>query len=472
VLIAISFHEYRTYNLGWDFGQAEQAWYLVAHGYLNPFDTLNNHPWWQDHSEFASWLAAPLYWVYPNDGLTLLLLQDLAIVVGIAAGADWVLVFCRRRALSPSITAVCIATLLALCVCNTGFLATVFYDFHYQVIGAAFLILTGHDVYSGHSRRAVVWGVLTALTMDLSALNLFAMGLGFVLFDRQHRKAGAVMAVGGLAWYGFVGSVGGSKATDLATYSYLVGRPLSNGLGSSLAILSAIIEHPRTAFEQLKGYRYQLYDNLVPSGFIGLFEPLMVLPILVVILPDALNGFPGYIRIGFQNCPVYLLAALGSALVLARLASRRRVRNGLVIAVALVTVAVGLICDVTIGHNREEIEFRVSDQAASQLAAVRAVIPGDAEIASDFGVLGRFSGRRYVYLVAMFPQTLPVRAAQVVVIFAPYAGNQPLSLGGITHAESWLVGDLHARVLYDGSQVQAYEWTVGRSHLGRTITLP
>ncbi len=487
VLLDISVHEYGSYNLSWDFGQAEQAWHLIAHGNLNPYDTLHQHAWWQDHGAFLIWLLAPLYWIAPNDGLTLLVVQDLAIVVAIAAAADWTILFSARRGAAPIITNVCVGTLIALCVFNVGLYATVLYDFHDQVLGTAFLILTGRDVYAGRRRRALLWGALTLLSMDLSALNLAALGVGLALIERRLRRAGALMALAGVAWYLGIGLAGGSRGTTLAYYDRIAGRHLTGGLGDYGAIARGALRHPTRVLHQLNAYRYPLYEDLVPSGILGLAEPSVVLAILAVIIPGAVSSYGGFIKLGFQNTPAYLLAAVGSSLVLARVASpprqpapepstpvtggrQPRSRTALVVVLAAVTTSFGLACDATVAARGGEIDFSVSAAAAQQLAVVRRLTPSGSEVAVPFGVIGRFSGRRYAYLIHDLPWKLPVATRVVEVIFAPHAGNEWLPGAKIDAAETALVRLYRAKVLFAGTQAQAYEVTSIAP--GGSITLP
>src|SRR5882724_2195716 len=70
---------YRHFSLTSDFAQYQQAWYLIAHGHLNPYDTVGNFTFWQNHAEFIMWPVALLYWVFPH-GVLLLWLQDAGVV--------------------------------------------------------------------------------------------------------------------------------------------------------------------------------------------------------------------------------------------------------------------------------------------------------------------------------------------------------------------------------------------------------
>jgi len=57
---------YRRFSLTPDFAQYHQAWYLIAHGNLDPRDTLGRFPFWQNHAEFMLWPMSLLYWVWPH----------------------------------------------------------------------------------------------------------------------------------------------------------------------------------------------------------------------------------------------------------------------------------------------------------------------------------------------------------------------------------------------------------------------
>jgi hypothetical protein len=70
---------YQHFALTPDFAQYQQAWYLIAHGHLNPYDTVGNFAFWQNHGEFIMWPLALLYWVSPG-GVGLLWLQDAGVV--------------------------------------------------------------------------------------------------------------------------------------------------------------------------------------------------------------------------------------------------------------------------------------------------------------------------------------------------------------------------------------------------------
>ena len=86
---------YRRFALTSDFAIDHQAWFLIAHGHLHPYGTLQGFPFWQDHSEFLLWPLALLYWVWPH-GVTLLWMQDLGVVGAEAVAFTWLCEIAER----------------------------------------------------------------------------------------------------------------------------------------------------------------------------------------------------------------------------------------------------------------------------------------------------------------------------------------------------------------------------------------
>ena len=66
---------WRRFALTVDFAEYENAWFLIAHGHLDPMNSVGNGAFWQNHAEFIMWPLAGLYWVWPHQ-VTLLWIQD------------------------------------------------------------------------------------------------------------------------------------------------------------------------------------------------------------------------------------------------------------------------------------------------------------------------------------------------------------------------------------------------------------
>ena len=79
VLLLVSVKLYDRYDLTRDFAIYQQSWWLIAHGHLNPFDSVDGFPFIKSHFELIMWPLSLLYWVH-HSGVTLLWVQDVALV--------------------------------------------------------------------------------------------------------------------------------------------------------------------------------------------------------------------------------------------------------------------------------------------------------------------------------------------------------------------------------------------------------
>ena len=57
---------YSRFATTFDFSMFQQAWVLIAHGNLDPYNTIKNIYFWQDHTELFMWPIALLYWIWPH----------------------------------------------------------------------------------------------------------------------------------------------------------------------------------------------------------------------------------------------------------------------------------------------------------------------------------------------------------------------------------------------------------------------
>ncbi|MGH9070520.1 MAG: hypothetical protein ACRDX8_04990 [Acidimicrobiales bacterium] len=62
--------KYNHFNETIDFGFFNQAWFLIAHGDLNPMSSVMGFGYIQDHFQLVMWPLALLWYVYPH-GVTL-----------------------------------------------------------------------------------------------------------------------------------------------------------------------------------------------------------------------------------------------------------------------------------------------------------------------------------------------------------------------------------------------------------------
>lgn len=450
---------YRSGQLSADFAHFHQAWYLMAHGHLNPTSTFYPSTFLNQHGELIMWLIAPLYWLNRDQGLTLLVLQALAIVASIAVAASWLLAVARRHRLSAPVTGICVGVLLALCAFNPWIYAVVYEDFHIEVLAALFALAAGRDLYLGHGRRAVVWILLGLLSGDVAASYVVAVGLALAVAAPGARRRGLVMGGAGVLWVAFLAGIGANTSSPVYGYAYLAGRPrIGTGPGGLFDIVKGTLLHPSRPVHQLRVAGGAIGHNIVPSGILGILDPLMVIPVVAVLLTNGLNSQPVFIGASFQNLAIYIFAPLGTALLCARLASGRSWRTAAVAVVAAVSVGSALAFDLPKLHDGAEIRDAMPAEAQTQLAQVLALTAPSAEVVSTYGVVGRFSSRRWVFTLIDPGASIPVRASQIEFVLAPSLGVNQFPKVFDKATQTFVTAHLQARQIYAGSLVRAYLW--------------
>lgn len=455
-LLAWSTLLYGRFAVSFDFAQFMQSWTLIAHGHLNPYDTVHDFSFWQDHSEFLVWPLALLYWVWPH-GVTLLWVQDVCVVCAEAVAFTWL---CETAArFRPGRDAAWLAsTGLVLLLANPWTWWAVSFDFHTESLALPFAALILWDL-SNARRRAWVWVVPLLLCGDVACTYLTAIGLGALLVGRGVRRYGAVMAVLGVvavliitAVHGNAGSGGG-----LRTYAYLAGVP-ADGQISTVALVKGIVLHPRAVVDALWAKRADLWAVTAPSGLIGLGF-LCLLPFLLIVLLENNLAF-GFLFSppSFQYLPIYVLMPVGTVAVLAWLGRRRRktalVVTCLVVAQALAWAAVWL-------PRTPGQWLHVSAPAAATLDAVLKRIPASDEVVASQGVMGPFAGRADVRPLFGLGR-VPLRGHQVWFVIAPRTGIETLNTASATALIGELAGPLHATLVAHAHGVWAYLWVPPR----------
>ncbi|MDQ6837556.1 MAG: DUF2079 domain-containing protein [Actinomycetota bacterium] len=470
VLLVASVAEYRSGEASADFAHFNQAWYLIAHGHLNPHSTFYASGFVNQHGELIMWLIAPLYWLNRNQGLTLLVIQALAIVASIGTAASWLLAVARRHHLPSPFTSLSVGVLLCLCALNPWIYTVVYEDFHFEVLAVFFALAAGRDLYTGHRRRAALWVLLGLMTGDVAASYIAAVGVGLLVTTKGSRRDGAVMAVTGVVWFALLIGFGANVGSPVSGYHYLAVRSNSStGFGGAIAIVEGIVVHPRRPIHQLNMVSNAVWENLAPAGTVGLVDPLMILPVLTVLLANALNS-AGFINVRFQNFALFVFCSLGTALICVRLAGHRGWRRAVTVIVVVSTVLTAVAFDIPRLRSIPEITFRVSPTVSRQLAAVRALIPESAEVVSSFGVVGRLSGRPYAYAILHANFVVPVQAREIIFVFAPTAGNVAVPPAVTSAANRFVAANLKSKEIYAGADITAYVWYPSKA--GGTVVLP
>ncbi|HLG93090.1 MAG TPA: DUF2079 domain-containing protein, partial [Acidimicrobiales bacterium] len=317
------------YALARDFAIYHQVAWLVAHGHLDPFDTVDGFPFWRSHGELLVWPLGLLQAALPWDA-TLLWVQDLCLVGAEAVAFLWL---CDLAPAPPvaragrRLPALLAAAGLVLLVADPWIYWAASWDFHLEVVGALFTLLAARELYRRpEGRRLWLWVGLALACGDVVATYLVGIGLGGVLAGRRWRRAGLLVALAAAAWAAALSLAGANRASGLVTgYGYLATggptAPARLGLGQ---LAAGVLRHPQRVAQVVWARRLDVYAALGPAGVVGVASPWALPAAALVLAENALNRYLGFLVPGFQDLLVFLLVPVGTVAVLAALARRRR----------------------------------------------------------------------------------------------------------------------------------------------------
>jgi Predicted membrane protein (DUF2079) len=463
---------FQRFSLSMDFAMANQAFFEIAHGNLNPVNSILHDHVWQDHSAFIEWPQALFYWIFPNS-VTLLWLQDTAVVVAEAVAFTWICELAQKYRPGRPDAALLAAVGLVLLLINPWIWWTVSFDWHDEALAVMFLVLLARDM-AHHRRRAWVWVVPLLACGDVGALYAAAAGLSAILAGRRSRLPGLGITGLGLAWLAVIRLIHGDVGTPVDNYEYLqspAGAPFS-----LLALAKGMILHPGRVWLVFWTKRSLLWQNVSSAGVLGLAF-IWALPVVVSVLgPNTLMFGPDFARPSFQNLPLYVLLPVGTVAVLGWLATRpapqfagRRI-TALVAALAAVLVLVPAVTTAATWGPRVKSSWLLVDSiTATTLRHAQARIPGSAEVVVSQGVAGRFSSRKDVQALKG-PGVVRLDSSPVYFVIVPYEGIEPLTPEQELHIVSRLSGPLHARLLLKRNNVWVFRWTPSPGQT--TLTVP
>jgi hypothetical protein len=442
---------YQRFSLTPDFAQYQQAWYLIAHGNLNPYDTVGNFAFWQNHGEFIMWPLALLYWVLPG-GAGLLWMQDAGVIGAEVVAFLWACQLAQKY--RPGRDAAWLAAAgLVLLVINPWSWWSVSFDFHAECLAVLFIALLAWDLANGR-RRAWLWIPLLVACGDVAGTYIFGLGLGLALAVRGQRIRGVVVA--GLGIFAVLGisAIHGNLGSGhgLQAYDYLAAPGYSGSL-TLTQLLTGLATHPVAVLAKMWSKRVDIWANLGASGLLGVaFLPLMPIMAVILVSNDLFRGFL-FSEPLFQSLPIYVLLPAGTVAVLAWLARRWR-KTALVVTALLVVQAIGWSA---VWSPRTVPQWeRVPASTAATLAAVLKQIPPQDAVFASQGVVGRFSERRDV---RPMNGHLPIQQGHDWFVFTPWVGIETQKPAAAMVFAGQLAGPMHARLLLDKNGVWVFRWT-------------
>ena len=370
---------------GFDVGIYDQGTWLLSQ-LKAPFVTIRGLDLFGEHASYILVLVAPLYRLWPDPRL-LLLLQAIALAV-----PAWIVYRLGVRHLGNQ------AAGLAVAVAYLAYPAmqwALTWQFHPETLAAAFLALAALAADGRRTRLMAVWLGLALLCRE--DVGLVVAGFGGLLMLTGQRAVGRRVLVAGLVWWVlatflFIPWANG-RQTNLFELNYGV-----TGIGP-IALLRALPSMAGRALATAlsnQGLGYLLLI-LVPLLGLPLLVPKALLPVAPALFLNLAAIPPEQHQIRYQ----YLATAapfLGIATVAGLQVVARR-RRALLAPLLVALVIVAVVMDQRFGpapwsHDKVVATASPADQARRQALAM---IPPDAPVSAQFNLVTHLSHRTKVF---------------------------------------------------------------------------
>ena len=475
LLIAWSSIQAHRFALGVDFSIYNQGAWLIAHGHLAPWSTIDGYSFARDHFTLLMWPISLIYAVFPRP-TTLLVLQDLASAGAGLVAIRWILEILEYRlrttrgALGVGVVALVVGAALVAILLDPWVWQADSFDFHMEAFERAadrpgLARLLAAPTATG---PAVVWPHPALRRRRRTA----GRRTGPVGHRGRHRlpSVGVVTVTLGAAWTAAVHGLGFAHGSGLAGYAALVYAAPTKRPVTMFDLVRALAVHPTRAYGAVKAKSGLYYQNLVPTGFLGLVNPWTFGVTNIVLVSTALIGPAIFLQSGFQCLPAYALGLVGTVLTVVAILTHGhpRRRRGLrrtaaaLIGVAVLAQVAGLAAVMLPRTSSNWV--RISASQADSLGSVLAATPPDAQVIASDGVVGRFSGREHVEPIPWWGGTAyPIRSREVVFVVVPVAGIESIPPAAELEALAYVRDVLHARPIRTGHGVYAFRWYPGPS---------
>jgi hypothetical protein len=445
--------------LGYDFAGCYQAWYLISHGVLGAAG------FWKAQGIFIIWPLAifGLLWPHP---ITLLVIQDLAIVGAEAVAFSWLTEIIRARRDLPFFALSSLGLLLL--VADPWIYWSASWDYHSEAVGTLFAILAARDLSRGR-KRGWIWSGLTLLSGMVPATYLAGIGLG-LLFKRKRRLPAFILIVGATVWFlvltklGAGGTLPPTPAGSSAASQRLAGQFVTDPV-------MTLLRHGFSVFANPGSRWVDTLANVSPSGLLGVFTAPFVGVAAVVLGENGIQSYVGPITPSFQNLPIYMLTPVGTVLALSWLHRRfgARLARALMLVAGLNVVGWGVVWIPQIPSTW----LRVSPTAASVLNRVEARIPEQDGVVASQGVVGDFAGRKYFSpLYSWPPFRVRVVAPATWFVVAPYAGIETETVVQSLDVVDRLASDPRARLVLEDDGIWVFRLSVPQSARPVRLSIP
>jgi hypothetical protein len=312
LLAWISIAEVGRRSLMWDFAVYYQAFYLIANGHLDAFESIAGMPFLKIHANLLMWPLG-VVGAISSAPLTLKLISDGAAALATLVGLEWARELVEREnTANKAVEATIVICCVAVAVLNPWTYQSNAFDFHFYAISALAAVGLGRALYNGAAGPACAWMLLGVSAGDVSTTIVTATALGLGLALPYARQTAFSLAIVGAVAFAAIDLRGFALGDEFAkNFPYVRG---GHGPPNAFAVLSWLLAHPAFVASKLAAHLDALYANLSPSGFIGLACPFTALPILLILFENAMTtDVRDFIWPGNETAPVYYLMLPGLA---------------------------------------------------------------------------------------------------------------------------------------------------------------
>ncbi|MDE2222775.1 MAG: DUF2079 domain-containing protein [Candidatus Omnitrophica bacterium] len=259
-----------------DLAQHDQIIWNILHGRI--FNSVLGIPFLGNHVHFISFLAAPLYWLFPHP-LFLLLLQTLFLAAGV-----FPLYALARRYLDDRLSLA--VGLIYLLYPGLGFINL--FEFHPPCFATFFLLCSAYYFYKEDFFRFNVFMFLTLICQENMPL-IFVMWGVYAFLLRRPLKWSLWTSGVGLAYFLFCVKVVLPYFNRNIFDFYSIYAPLGNSVGQiAVFCLAHPLKTMAIMFEPHKlHYLYLLFESV---SFIPFLSPLALLPALLIFVQHLLSN--------------------------------------------------------------------------------------------------------------------------------------------------------------------------------------
>lgn len=459
-LLAFSAHIYEHFSLTWDFAIYDQAWWLIGHGQLLPYDTVLRTSFWGHHGELIVWPLALITSQLPT-GPTMLFLQDLATVGAEIVAFAWVCRLLQKESSAKGMPATAIAgCVLIVLLVNPWTWWSIAQDFHLEAFMALFSILLARDLEE-EKPTAWIWAILLLSCGDVASIIVFGVGISAVLASRKRhvlRRYGLILIAVALGWIILLSLLGADQSHTLSDgYGYLAGLG-SNGThyASMLQIAFGALIHPSRWLNVLWTHRLDVYATIAIFGIIPIASNWGSGVPTVVLLSNNLNMYQNgvFAAPGYQGQPIAGFLAVGLATVINAI-NRRRPWLAWILSVLIVVNALGWSIVWLPRTNDEWVN--TTSPAVQVLNRAVTSIPVNDELIVSQGVAGRFANRPLIYPYRT-GATFPIIGSQIYFVLTAYQGVETVGVSG-TLGSIYEVAKMGANLVAHGGGIWIFRWT-------------